>query len=123
MAGQRLSWEGLRDTAAGLLPGTAAVTVLSEENSLHFAAAFAAAVAGERQCAVLDPTWPQQLQDSIRDRIRGTVLPAAGTASTDLADGPPGHAVPDRSDVRHHLCPQGLQPLAPVLAAVLRRVG
>ncbi len=65
VAGQRLSWEGLRDTAAGLVPGTPAVTVLSEENSLHFAAAFAAAVAGERQCAVLDPTWPQQLQDSI----------------------------------------------------------
>ena len=89
VAGQRLSWEGLRDTAAGLLTGTAAVTVLSEENSLHFAAAFAAAVAGERQCAVLDPTWPQQLQDSIRDRIRGTVVCAAGAASTDLADGAP----------------------------------
>lgn len=89
VAGHRLSWEGLRDTAAGLLPGTGAVTVLSEENSLHFAAAFAAAVAGERQCAVLDPTWPQQLQDSIRDRIRGTVVSAAGAASTDLADGAP----------------------------------
>ena len=91
VAGQRLSWEELRDTAAGLVPGTPAVTVLSEENSLHFAAAFAAAVAGERQCAVLDPTWPQQLQDRIRDRIRGTVVPAAGgrASATDLADGPP----------------------------------
>ncbi len=103
VAGQRLSWEELRDTASGLLPGTPAVTVLSEENSLHFAAAFAAAVAGERQCAVLDPTWPPPLQDSIRDRIRGSVVPAPGAASVagaasvpepadslELVDGPPG---------------------------------
>lgn len=97
VAGQRLSWEELRDAAAGLVPGTPAVTVLSEQNSLHFAAAFAAAVAGERQCAVLDPTWPQQLQDGIRDRIRGTVVPAPGAppgvvpgavSGTDPADGP-----------------------------------
>ncbi|KQN83691.1 class I adenylate-forming enzyme family protein [Arthrobacter sp. Leaf69] len=94
--GQRLSWEELRDTAAGLLPDTPAVTMLSEENSLHFATAFAAAVAGERQCAVLDPLWPQQLQDGIRDRIRDAV-PAASGASTpsepaaglELADGLP----------------------------------
>ena len=128
VAGQRLSWEELRDTAAGLVPDTPAVTVLSEENSLHFAAAFAAAVAGERQCAVLDPTWPQQLQDGIRDRIRGRRAcpraPRRATASgLELADGPPGHAVPDRPDLRHHVRPQGLHPLAPVLAAVLRRVG
>ena len=79
VAGQRLSWEELRDAAADLVPDAPAVTVLSEENSLHFAAAFAAAVAGQRQCAVLDPAWPQQLQDSIRDRIRG--LPAATPAA------------------------------------------
>ena len=71
------------------MPDAPAVTVLSEENSLHFAAAFAAGVAGERQCAVLDPAWPQQLQDGIRDRIRG--LPgsvAASGAATEPADGP-----------------------------------
>lgn len=90
VAGQRLSWEELRDTAAGLVPVTPAVTVLSEENSLHFAAAFAAAVAGERRCAVLDPTWPQQLQDSIRERIRNTVVTAPDAASgPDLVDGRP----------------------------------
>ena len=76
--GQRLSWEQLRDAAAGLVPDTPAVTVLSEGNSLHFATAFAAAVAGERQCAVLDPLWPQQLQDGIRDRISDAVPAAAG---------------------------------------------
>ena len=97
VAGQRLSWEELRDTAAGLVPDPAAVTVLAEENSLHFAAAFAAGVAGQRQCAVLDPTWPQQLQDGIRDRIRGLstgsvagVLTATEPADgLELADGPP----------------------------------
>ncbi|HSO92369.1 MAG TPA: AMP-binding protein [Arthrobacter sp.] len=89
VAGQRLSWEDLRHTAAGLVPVTPGVTVLAEENSLHFAAAFAAAVAGERQCAVLDPSWPRQLQDGVRDRIRATVGAAAGAASvTDLIDGP-----------------------------------
>lgn len=94
--GQRLSWEQLRDAAAGLVPDTPAVTVLSEGNSLHFATAFAAAVAGERQCAVLDPLWPQQLQDGIRDRISDAVPAAAGAVSAsepadgpDLADGPP----------------------------------
>ncbi|MEC5190951.1 MULTISPECIES: class I adenylate-forming enzyme family protein [unclassified Arthrobacter] len=90
VAGQRLSWEALRDAAAGLVPGSPAVIMLSEENSLHFAAAFAAAVAGERQCAVLDPTWPQSLQDGIRARIRDTFRAAVSTAaSPDLADGPP----------------------------------
>ncbi|WP_224046472.1 AMP-binding protein [Arthrobacter sp. NicSoilB4] len=92
VAGQRLSWEELRDTAAGLVPGAPAVTVLSEENSLHFAAAFAAGVAGERQCAVLDPTWHQQLQDAIRDRIRGLSTGAAAAdalTATELADGLP----------------------------------
>ena len=89
VAGQRLSWEELRDAAAALVPGSPAVTVLSEGNSLHFAVAFAAAVAGERQCAVLDPSWPQQLQDGIRDRIR-EAAPAGAPAATELADGPPG---------------------------------
>ena len=76
------------------MPDTPAVTVLAEENSLHFAAAFAAAVAGERQCAVLDPPWPQQLQDGIRDRIRDAVPAASGAAAAtaaaaELVDGPP----------------------------------
>ena len=91
VAGQRLSWDELRERAAGLVPGMPAVSVLSGENSLHFAAAFAAAVAGERHCAVLDPAWPQQLQDRIRARIRDTVPSAAGAVTAaDLADGPAG---------------------------------
>ena len=92
VAGEHLSWSGLRDKAAALVPSAPAVTVLSEQNSTHFAVAFAAAVAGERQCAVLDPAWPQQLQDGITARIAGSetrparAVPGPGTG---LADGPP----------------------------------
>ncbi|MCB5282292.1 AMP-binding protein [Arthrobacter sp. AL08] len=91
VAGQRLSWEELREAAAGLVDGSPAVTVLCEENSLHFAAAFTAAVAGERQCAVLDPAWPPHLQDEIRKRI-GDAVPAADAlvAGSALVDGPAG---------------------------------
>ena len=113
--------------AAGLVPDTPAVTVLSEENSLHFAAAFAAAVAGERQCAVLDPLVAAAAagRDQGPDPRRRAVA-AAGSARTRRRSGTgrraPGHDVPDRPDVRHHVRPQGLHPLPAVLAGVLRRV-
>jgi len=93
VAGERLSWSGLRDHAAALVPAAPAVTVLSEQNSIRFAAAFAAAVAGQRQCAVLDPAWPRQLQDGIIARIAGTQPgpPCQAQAQgTELVDGPPG---------------------------------
>ncbi|HET6270645.1 MAG TPA: AMP-binding protein [Arthrobacter sp.] len=93
VAGRRLSWAGLRDAAAALVPEAAPVTVLSEKNSPHFAVRFAAAVAGERQCAVLDPAWPQQLQDGIAARIAERIAQAAPAApaadGTELRDGPP----------------------------------
>ncbi|QDY91169.1 long-chain fatty acid--CoA ligase [Arthrobacter sp. UKPF54-2] len=93
VAGQRLSWAGLRDAAAALVPATPAVTVLAEHNSTRFAAAFSAAVAGGRRCAVLDPAWPQQLRDALTARIAETV-PAGGAAAGpdsggELADGDP----------------------------------
>ena len=99
VAGQHLSFSELRDAAAALVPETPAVTVLAERNSTDFAAAFAAAVAGSRRCAVLDPTWPQQLRDSLAARIAdtdpggGAALHGAaesGALGGDLADGPPG---------------------------------
>ena len=81
VAGEHLSWSGLRDKAAALVPAAPAVTVLSEQNSTRFAVAFAAAVAGERQCAVLDPAWPQQLQDGITARIARDGTGAGGTGA------------------------------------------
>ena len=101
VAGRHLSWAALRDAAAARIPGAGAVTVLAEANSVDFAVSFAAAVAGDRQCAVLDPTWPGQLKADIAARLDATVvtpMPAqpevtptqAGPAvRTELHDGPP----------------------------------
>lgn len=70
VAGQRLSWAELRDAAeATAARSTTEITVLAERNSTHFAVAFTAAVAGERQCAVLDPSWPEPLLDEIVQRL------------------------------------------------------
>ncbi|MBT2523502.1 class I adenylate-forming enzyme family protein [Arthrobacter sp. ISL-28] len=83
VAGQRLSWSGLRDAAEALAATrTADITVLAERNSTHFAAAFAAAVAGERQCAVLDPTWPEQLREEIVRRLGPPAEDGPGKAGT-----------------------------------------
>ena len=65
IAGRRLSWAELRDSAAALGPHTKSVTTLCEANSVDFAAKFAAALAGGRQCAVLDPAWPGPLQEDM----------------------------------------------------------
>ncbi len=88
VAGNRLSWSELRDAAAALVPAAPAVTVLVERNSTDFAVAFAAAVAGARRCAVLDPTWPQQLLDDLTARVADAV-PAVKDPGGELADGPP----------------------------------
>jgi long-chain acyl-CoA synthetase len=84
VAGRRLSWEELRGMAAARVPGSAQLSVLEEGNSLEFIVGFAAAVAGGRECAVLDPAWPEHLRKEIRSRL-GTPAPATGD---ELADGP-----------------------------------
>lgn len=95
VAGERLSWGALRDEAEALAAGTSAeITVLTERNSTHFAVAFAAAVAGERQCAVLDPTWPEPMLAEIVQLLgpAASPAPAAARNSVDedqLADGDP----------------------------------
>ena len=89
VAGRRLSWAELRDSATAAVSGAKAVTVLAESNSVDFAVRFAAAVAGERQCAVLDPTWPAQLQQEIRQRLDGSARPGDVAPDDALADGPP----------------------------------
>ena len=69
VAGRHLSWAALRDAAEARTAESGAVTVLAQPNSVDFAVSFAAAVAGDRQCAVLDPTWPGQLQADITARL------------------------------------------------------
>ncbi|QHK19115.1 AMP-binding protein [Pseudarthrobacter psychrotolerans] len=89
VAGRRLRWAELKDAAAAALPETAAVTVLAEANSVDFAVRFAAAVAGGRQCAVLDPTWPTSLHEEIVQRLAESAKPGTVSAADALADGPP----------------------------------
>lgn len=90
IAGRRLDWAGLRDAAAALVSGTKAVTTLCEPNSVDFAVKLAAGIAGERQCAVLDPAWHPQLQEDIVRRIDASALPGAVSPEDALRDGPPG---------------------------------
>lgn len=89
VAGRRLRWAELRDAATAAVPKAAAVTVLAEANSVDFVVKFAAAVAGERQCAVLDPTWPGSLHQEIRHRMGESVKPGTVSAADAVADGPP----------------------------------
>ena len=90
VAGKRLSWAELRDAAQAAAAGsTAPVTVLAQPNSTRFAVDFAAAVAGDRECAVLDPTWPESLRDEIVQRLGTGVNPVPGNAGIELADGDP----------------------------------
>jgi long-chain acyl-CoA synthetase len=89
VAGHRLTWAELRESAAGLVSDTKAVTPLCEANSVAFAVKFAASVAGGRQCAVLDPSWPAPLQDDIVRRVESLAQPAPVSPHDDLADGAP----------------------------------
>ncbi|WP_285243082.1 AMP-binding protein [Pseudarthrobacter sp. fls2-241-R2A-127] len=89
IAGRRLDWAELRDAAAALVAETNSVTTVCEANSVHFAVKFAAAVAGSRQCAVLDPSWPSALQEDIVGRIEACAVPAQVAQDDALADGPP----------------------------------
>lgn len=94
VAGRHLSWAALRDAATERIADPGAVTVLAEANSVDFAVSFAAAVAGERQCAVLDPAWPGQLQADIAARLHTTAAtPAepepAEPEAPELRDGSP----------------------------------
>ncbi|MGZ4663037.1 MAG: class I adenylate-forming enzyme family protein [Arthrobacter sp.] len=88
IAGRRLDWEQLRDAAEDEVAGTKSVTALCEANSVDFAVKFAAAVAGRRQCAVLDPAWPPSLQEDIVRRVEACADSAPVSPDDGLADGP-----------------------------------
>ncbi|TLM86504.1 long-chain fatty acid--CoA ligase [Pseudarthrobacter sp. NamE2] len=90
ISGRRLAWAEFRDSAAALVPETKAVTALCTPNSVDFAVRFAAAVAGARQCAVLDPAWHPQLQEDLVRRVYASAVPEAVSTDDRLIDGPPG---------------------------------
>ncbi|SDW54675.1 Acyl-CoA synthetase (AMP-forming)/AMP-acid ligase II [Arthrobacter sp. cf158] len=83
----RLTWAGLRDAAAALPGQSTNTTVLAEPNSSQFIERYAAAVAGERRCAVLDPQWPAPMIEDVTARIRAAAVPATG--KDELVDGDP----------------------------------
>ena len=104
VAGRHLSWAALRDAAAARIPGAGAVTVLAEANSVDFAVSFAAAVAGDRQCAVLDPTWPGQLKADIAARLDATVVTPM-PAQPEVAPAKPARLYPRNSMTGHRKLP------------------
>lgn len=79
----RLTWAGLRDAAAGLVADAPATTVLAEPNSVRFVERYAAAVAGDRRCAVLDPEWPAPMIEEVSSRVLATTTPVGA----ELVDG------------------------------------
>lgn len=82
VGGRGLSWSELENQAAARVAAPR-TTVLDGTNTLDFIVSFAAAVAGGRQCAVLDPAWPEQLREEIAARL-GSPEQEAGT---ELIDG------------------------------------
>ena len=77
-----MSWAELKAAAEAMVPESS-ITVLEGNSTLDFVVRFCAAVAGERQCIVLDPHWPSEVTAEIVRRLPST-LPAEGS---DLVDG------------------------------------
>lgn len=90
IGGVRVTWSELRDGAAARLAATGPVTALCQENSADFVLNYAAAVAGERQCAVLDPAWSAGLRATITSHVAADAVPGSAGADDALADGPGG---------------------------------
>ncbi|MEE2569055.1 AMP-binding protein [Pseudarthrobacter sp. J64] len=94
VSGRYLSWSELCDEATALLPQTPGISLLELPNSVDFAVAFAAGVAGTRECAVLDPTWPDSIRHGVRDRLAefirtGQAADPESPLAQELTDGPP----------------------------------
>jgi acyl-CoA synthetase (AMP-forming)/AMP-acid ligase II len=87
---ERLSWAELRDSAAALAGSGEPTAVLRAPNSVDFAVRWAAGVAGDRECAVLDPTWHEGLVRDVEQRLgdRWGVPVGSALAPADLVDGP-----------------------------------
>ena len=85
---ERLTWSELHDAAAALARSGEPTGILRQGNGVDFAVRWAAGVAGERECAVLDPLWPEQLAADVEARLAErwrTVEPGPA----ELADGDP----------------------------------
>ncbi|MCH6470472.1 class I adenylate-forming enzyme family protein [Sinomonas terrae] len=66
---EHLSWAELADQARRLAGSGEDVRVLQEPNGVGFAVRWAAGVAADRECAVLDPAWPAALTERVGDLL------------------------------------------------------
>ncbi|WP_424346338.1 class I adenylate-forming enzyme family protein [Kocuria sp. CH-021] len=87
---ERLSWSELRAQASALAASGEATVVLRQGNGTDFAVRWAAGVAEERECAVLDPSWPEEVAAPVQERCADR-LPEH-SASARLRDGDPASA-------------------------------
>lgn len=85
VGGRGFSWSELRGAAEELVASTPETYILSEPNTVEFAALYCAGIARGRRIAVLDPAWTPQATEEITRRLHSP-SPAAGTA---LEDGDP----------------------------------
>ncbi|WP_415856006.1 class I adenylate-forming enzyme family protein, partial [Sinomonas sp. G460-2] len=82
------SWAELAAEAGRLVASGADVRVLQEPNGVDFAVRWAAGVAGERECAVLDPLWPAELSSEVRGLL-GRRWAGGSAGPVGLTDGDP----------------------------------
>jgi acyl-CoA synthetase (AMP-forming)/AMP-acid ligase II len=66
---EMLTWSGLHEAASALARSGEPTAVLSARNGVDFAVWWAAGVAGGRECAVLDPAWPDGLTREVGHRL------------------------------------------------------
>ncbi|MFE7630401.1 class I adenylate-forming enzyme family protein [Kocuria sp. NPDC057446] len=83
----RLSWGDVHSAAAALAASGEPTGILRQTNGVDFAVRWAAGVAEERMCAVLDPSWPEDTAEQVRHRCAAAL--AADPAPARLRDGDP----------------------------------
>lgn len=87
---ERLSWGELRAEAAALAASGEATGILRQGNGTDFAVRWAAGVAQERVCAVLDPSWPEETAEQAQEHCAARI--PADPAPARLRDGDPASA-------------------------------
>ncbi|GAA1773451.1 class I adenylate-forming enzyme family protein [Kocuria aegyptia] len=85
-----LSWGELRAEAAALAASGEPTGILRQANSTDFAVRWAAGVAEERVCAVLDPSWPEETAAPVQERCAARI--PADPVPAVLRDGDPASA-------------------------------
>ncbi|MFI7496123.1 class I adenylate-forming enzyme family protein [Kocuria sp. M4R2S49] len=87
---EELSWRELHTEAAALAASGAPTGILRQGNGAGFAVRWAAGVTEDRECAVIDPSWPEEVAEQVQERCAAR-LPVASTPAQ-LRDGDPDSA-------------------------------